>query len=184
MRIVFERRFSMAHRLIADPLSKCATPHGHNEFVRVELATDARPDMGGSNRVAPFERLKARWHGWIDGQVDHAFQLAADDPLVAWFRDHEPQRLSRLMLFEGDPTTEALTLAFWRKLSAFLRVEAPEFRLVALSVQETPTNTVALDAAGAAALADWRPAPWCERADDSINDLALPAAAPAARTRA
>ena len=183
MRIRFERRFSMAHRLIADPLSKCATPHGHNEIVVVELATDARPDMGGANSVAPFERLKGRWHGWIDHHVDHAFQLAADDPLVDWFRTHEPQRLPRLMLFDGDPTTEALALAFWRKLSAFLRAEAPEFRLASLTLHETPTNAVTLDEAGARALADWRPAAWCERADDSLNDLALPAPEPL-RTKA
>jgi 6-pyruvoyltetrahydropterin/6-carboxytetrahydropterin synthase len=171
VKIVFERRFAMAHRLIADPLSKCATPHGHNEIVRVELYSDRRPDLGGSNMVAPFERLKTRWHAWIDGSVDHAFQLAADDPLVDWFKDHEPQRLGRLMLFDGDPTTEAAVLAYWRKLSAFLAVDAPEFRIVSLTLEETPTNSITLDEAGAAALADWSPGAWCERADDSINDL-------------
>jgi 6-pyruvoyltetrahydropterin/6-carboxytetrahydropterin synthase len=33
----FTRRFSMAHRLIAAQSEKCATPHGHNELVTVDL---------------------------------------------------------------------------------------------------------------------------------------------------
>ena len=37
----FTRRFSMAHRLIADAGSKCAVPHGHNEFVTVTLEPTA-----------------------------------------------------------------------------------------------------------------------------------------------
>ena len=173
MKIVFERRFAMAHRLIADPLSKCATPHGHNEVVRVELASERKPDLGGSNMAASFEQLKGRWHRWIDEAVDHAFQLAADDPLVDWFRTHEPQRLGRLMLFDGDPTTEAAVLAFHRKLSAFLRADGSDFRCVSLELQETPTNSIVLTEADAAALAHWSPGVWCDRADDSINDLAL-----------
>ena len=111
----FTRRFAMAHRLLADPSSKCAVPHGHNEFVTVTLATDARPDWGGANMAAPFERLKTRWPGWIDGAVDHALQLDRDDPLVGFFRAHEPERLPRLMLFEGDPTTEAAAVGLRRE---------------------------------------------------------------------
>ena len=176
MKIVFQRRFAMAHRLIADPLSKCATPHGHNEVVRVELASERRPDLGGSNMAASFEQLKGRWHRWIDEAVDHAFQLAADDPLVDWFRDHEPQRLNRLMLFDGDPTTEAAALAFHRKLSAFLLADGSDFRCVALELRETPTNSVVLTEAEAKALSSWSPGAWCDRADDSINDLTIEAA--------
>lgn len=171
MKIVFERRFAMAHRLIADPLSKCATPHGHNEVVRVELASDRLPDLGGSNMAASFEQLKGRWHRWIDTQVDHAFQLAADDPLVDWFKANEPQRLGRLMLFDGDPTTEAAVLAFHRKLTAFLKAEGAGFRCVSLELQETPTNSIVLTEADARVLSHWSPGAWCDRADDSINDL-------------
>ena len=35
--LVFTRRYSMAHRLMADARSKCAVPHGHNELVTVKL---------------------------------------------------------------------------------------------------------------------------------------------------
>lgn len=167
--VEFTRRFSMAHRLIADPASKCAVPHGHNEFVTVTLVTDEVPAWGASNMAAPFERLKARWHGWIDGAVDHAFQLNARDPLVDFFRAHEPHRLPRLMLFDGDPTTEAAGLGFRRKLQAFLAVEAPGWRCERLRLEETPTNAVIVE--GAAGAVGWAPGAWCDRADATINDL-------------
>ena len=170
--IEFTRRFAMAHRLLADPASKCATPHGHNELVTVVLATDARPDWGGANMADSFERLKTRWHRWIDGAVDHALQLNRADPLVGFFRDHEPERLARLMLFDGDPTTEAAAVGFHRKLSAFLAVEAPGWRCVRLRLEETPTNAVVLDlGAGLDPAVGWGPGAWCDRADDSLNDL-------------
>ena len=107
--LVFTRRYSMAHRLIADAGSKCAIPHGHNEQViaRIQPVAPQRLD-GDANMVAPFEQAKARWHRWIDEQVDHAFQLGERDPMIDWFRAHESQRLERLLVTPGDPTTELL----------------------------------------------------------------------------
>lgn len=172
LRIEFARRFSMAHRLIADRGSKCATPHGHNEWVRVQLRSPATPDLGHSNMVSPFERLKSRWHAWIDQSVDHAFQMNLSDPLIGWFAQHEPHQLGRIMTFDGDPTTEALALAFHRKLSAFLAEEAPGFVCEQLSVEETPTNTVVLRREDLDAhVAAWSPGRWCDRADMTINDF-------------
>lgn len=174
VRIEFTRRFSMAHRLLADPASKCATPHGHNEIVRVELRARSRPDLGGSNMVAPFERLKSRWHHFIDHSVDHALQLRLDDPLVEFFARHEPQRLSRIMTFAGDPTTEALALALHAKLSAFLREDAPGFVVERVSVEETPTNAVSVHRADIEAMdIAWQAGAWVDRADDTINDFGV-----------
>jgi 6-pyruvoyltetrahydropterin/6-carboxytetrahydropterin synthase len=168
----FTRRYAMAHRLLADPDSKCAVPHGHNEIVSVRLAPHENFRFGGSNALAPFEALKRRWHGWIDGHVDHALQLGQDDPLIDFFRTHEPQRLGRIMSFVGDPTTEALAACFWLKLSAFLDAEGLPFSVSEVRVEETPTNTAVLtraafdpDNCGLDASA------WPRRADMSINDL-------------
>lgn len=173
VRLEFSRRYSMAHRLLCDAGSKCLTPHGHDEVVIVRLRP-ARPlDLGASNMTASFERAKGRWHRWIDGQVDHAFQLNAADPLVEFFRQHEPERLPRLMLFAGDPTTEALAVAFLLKLQAFLAADGGLFEAERITIQETPTNSVVLDAADWAATgSDWTPGAWARRADDSLNDLA------------
>jgi len=175
VRLSFSRRYSMAHRLLHDPSSKCLTPHGHDEVVTIRLRPLAPMDLGGGNMSASFAQAKGTWHAWIDGWVDHALQLNATDPLIGYFRENEPEQLTRLMVFRGDPTTEALAIAFFLKLSAML---APEglFAVEELSVQETPTNAVTVSAADIAALAGWSPGDWAIRADDSLNDLLPPAA--------
>jgi 6-pyruvoyltetrahydropterin/6-carboxytetrahydropterin synthase len=168
----FTRRYAMAHRLIADMADKCATPHGHDEYVTVRLTPLADFRFGGANMAAPFARVKARWHGWIDGAVDHAFQLNTDDPLIGFFRAHEPARLARIMTFVGDPTTEALAVCFYLKLSAFVSADGLPFRVDSVRVQETPTNTVCFDGAGFDPSACGLPADaWPLRADMSINDF-------------
>lgn len=161
----------MAHRLLADPGSRCAVPHGHNEFVHVVLATDAEMEFGGSNFVASFETLKGRWHGFIDKAVDHAFQVNGADPMLAWFRAEEPQRVSRLMVFEGDPTTEAFAVALRRKLDAILAADGSPYRCVELTLEETPTNAIVIGDQLSAAERAWMPGSWMDRADLTINDL-------------
>ncbi|MDQ0466059.1 6-pyruvoyltetrahydropterin/6-carboxytetrahydropterin synthase [Caulobacter ginsengisoli] len=159
----------MAHRLLSDPSGKCLTPHGHDELVSVTLRPLQPMDFGGSNMTAAFEHAKGRWHGWIDNAVDHAFQLSLADPLLGYFREHEPDRLPRIMTFDGDPTTEALAIGFLRKLTAFLEADGL-FAAEAVRVQETPTNACSLTAADLASI-DWSPGAWARRADDSLNDL-------------
>jgi 6-pyruvoyltetrahydropterin/6-carboxytetrahydropterin synthase len=169
----FSRRYAMAHRLIADPQSKCATPHGHNEIVTVRLAATAPLSMGGANHLARFEDVKGRWHAWIDGHVDHALQLGEADPLIGYFRAHEPERLARLLVTPGDPTTEALAACFYLKLTAFLAADGLPFAVESVRVEETPTNAVIAARADAEALllaiADDS---WPRRADMTINDFA------------
>ncbi|WP_307351876.1 6-pyruvoyl trahydropterin synthase family protein [Caulobacter ginsengisoli] len=169
VRLEFSRRYSMAHRLLSDPSGKCLTPHGHDELVSVTLRPLQPMDFGGSNMTAAFEHAKGRWHGWIDNAVDHAFQLSLADPLLGYFREHEPDRLPRIMTFDGDPTTEALAIGFLRKLTAFLEADGL-FAAEAVRVQETPTNACSLTAADLASI-DWSPGAWARRADDSLNDL-------------
>ncbi len=176
VRLEFSRRYSMAHRLLGDPSFKCVTPHGHDEVVTVRLKPVRPVDFGGSNMAASFELAKGRWHRWIDRHVDHAFQVNAADPLLDYFRNHEPEQMSRLMVFEGDPTTEALAVAFLLKLQAFLEADGGVFEAERVAIQETPTNRVVLSAADWTAQGgSWRPGGWCARADSSLNDL-VPAA--------
>jgi 6-pyruvoyltetrahydropterin/6-carboxytetrahydropterin synthase len=164
--LVFTRRYAMAHRFLSDASPKCMVPHGHNETVRVRLRARDGVAFGGANMAAPFEAAKGRWKQWIDESVDHAFQLNGADPLLAWFRAHEPQRLPRIMTFPGDPTTEALAAAFWQKLEAFLGANDLPFTVEEIEIEETPTNAVVLNAAPVGF-----DAPWSRRADMSINDL-------------
>lgn len=173
VRLSFSRRYSMAHRLLHDPSSKCLTPHGHDEVVTVRLRPRVPMDLGGGNMSASFAQAKGAWHAWVDAWVDHALQLNGNDPLIAYFRDNEPAQLTRLMVFRGDPTTEALAIGFFLKLSALLAAEGL-FAVEEVTVQETPTNAVTVSATDIDALGGWAPGDWATRADASLNDL-LPA---------
>lgn len=170
--LVFSRRFAMGHRLIAGLSEKCAVPHGHNEVVSVTLRATAPGRLdGGANMVEPFERAKARWHGWIDGHVDHALQLSAADPLLRWFAREEPARLGRIMVTPGDPTTEVLAVCMMAKIGAMLAADGGRLRCAEIRIEETPTNAVVFAGDPAAFLPAGTVRPWWERADMSINDL-------------
>ncbi|MBP2157726.1 MULTISPECIES: 6-carboxytetrahydropterin synthase [Asticcacaulis] len=173
MLIQFKRRFSMAHRLRFDRNSKCMTPHGHNEFVTVDLKPRAEArgvDWGASNYAASFADMKRHWHGFVDDALDHAFQLGHDDPMIGYFQMHEPELLPRLLIIQGDPTTEAVATALYMKLNAILAVHLPAFECVRFEIEETPTNSVILTS-GDIAACPIRLGEWCHRPDLSLNDL-------------
>jgi 6-pyruvoyltetrahydropterin/6-carboxytetrahydropterin synthase len=139
----FTRRFSMGHRLIAGEAETCALPHGHNEFVSVRLrAAHPAPLDGETNMLVPFERAKARWHRFVDQRLDHALQLSARDPLLAWFRQAEPSRAERIVVTPGDPTTELMACLLMAKLNAILLDDGGILRCTEIRLEETPTNTV------------------------------------------
>lgn len=168
----FTRRYAMAHRLLATHSPKCAIPHGHNEYVTVRLTPASSFKFSDTNSAAPFEQIKKRWHQWIDDCVDHTLHLSETDPLLAFFREHEPARLSQVMTFQGDPTTEALAACFWLKLSAFLADDGLPFVVSEVRIEETPTNTVVIDAdVFKPAECGLRPGAWPWRADMSINEF-------------
>ena len=168
----FTRRYAMAHRLLTTKSPKCAIPHGHNEFVTVRLDPTEPFRFGGANSAAPFEHVKRRWHGWIDEHVDHALHLDENDPLIGYFRAREPERLSQIMTFQGDPTTEALAACFWLKLTAFVAVEGLAFTVREVRIEETPTNTVVINRQNFdPSDCGLRAGVWPRRSDMSINDF-------------
>ncbi|MEF8792552.1 6-pyruvoyl trahydropterin synthase family protein [Thiohalorhabdus sp.] len=172
--LAFTRRYSMSHRLLSLQSGKCGIPHGHNEYVTVRLvARNPQPLDGKANMVTPFHAAKKRWHAWIDARVDHSLQLAAGDPLLAYFREQEPEQLDRILVTPGDPSTEALAACFMAKVSAFLAEQGGDLTCTEVRIEETPTNTVIFDGDPAPVLPrDGFPdPPWWRRADDSIHDL-------------
>lgn len=175
--LVFTRRYSMGHRLRRSG-PKCAVPHGHNSYVKVTLAGDKpTPIDGGRNDVAPFGFAKARWHAWIDNHVDHALHLDESDPLLAFFRENEPELCARLLVVPGDPTTEMLAACFAAKVNAILAEQDLGLTCGRVEVEETPTNTVVFDGDPASVLPGDRRTRWWWRPDMTINDL--PEAVPA-----
>lgn len=176
--LVFTRRFCMGHRLISGCSERCAIPHGHNEYVTVTLipgptAPKQKRLDGHSNMLLPFAEAKGRWHRFIDERIDHSFQLSEADPLLTWFEQNEPQRLERIVVTPGDPTTELMAALLMAKLRAFLKEQGDILMPLSLEIKETPTNTVRLhgDPAHYIPLTQ-RPAAqcWWNRADDSTRD--------------
>jgi 6-pyruvoyltetrahydropterin/6-carboxytetrahydropterin synthase len=168
----FERRFSMAHRLISGSSPKCAIPHGHNEFVKVHLMVTDSPTLDNStNMIAAFAEAKAHWHQFVDERLDHSFQLRDDDPILSFFEEKEPHLLSRILVTPGDPTTEVLCACLMSKLSAFLSNGNTNLCCTRLELQETPTNTVILDGIDAFKAHLPQGNHWWSRPDLSINEF-------------
>ena len=165
----FERRYSMAHRLLSGAAPRCSVPHGHNEVVAVDIvASEERPLDVHTNMLAEFSVVKKRWFHWIDEQVDHSFQISHTDPLIGYFREHEPKTLMRCLITPGDPTTEIRAACFMAKLNVFL--SGQDLVCSRLTIHETPTNSVVFtgDPTQVLPSGDY----WWWQCDDSINDFA------------
>lgn len=178
--LIFTRRFSMGHRLIDGASETCALPHGHNEYVTVTLypTRDGALD-GRGNMVVPFRQAKDRWHAFVDTRLDHGLQLSETDPLLGWFRLHEPERAARIVVTPGDPTTELMAALLMAKITAILRSEGDLLRCRSIELKETPTNTVRLTGEAM----DFLPAVnrtatacWWHRPDFSIADVSASSA--------
>ena len=167
----FSRRYAMAHRLTSGAAPNCGIPHGHDEVVTVDIASRENAGLDPeTNMLVEFDQVKRRWFQWIDKAVDHTFHLADGDPLIGFFREHEPNQLARILVTPGDPTTEIKTACFHSKLSAFLEAENPSYHCRRLVLQETPTNSVEFNGASTEGILP-EGDHWWNRADQSINDL-------------
>lgn len=161
----------MAHRLTSGAAPNCSVPHGHDEVVTVDIASQNNSGLDPeTNMLVEFDQVKRRWFQWIDKAVDHTFHLSETDSLIAFFQEKEPHLLSRLLITPGDPTTEVKTACYHSKLTAFLQAENPSYLCQRLVIQETPTNSVEFSGSSTE---DLLPAGdhWWNRADQSINDL-------------
>lgn len=174
----FTRRFAMAHRLISGQSECCAIPHGHNEYVTIFLKKGPchQGDKldGQENMLLAFAEAKKRWHNFIDHHVDHVFQLSDKDPLLAFFQQHEPERLARIMVTPGDPTTEMLAALLLSKANAFFKADGALLEAKKILIQETPTNAVRFKGNPSDVLPDLpvkKEGYWWERADYSISDF-------------
>ena len=172
--LVFERRFSMAHRLISGSSEKCSIPHGHNEYIKIFLRhkqDDIVLDQN-INMIQVFEKAKKKWHQFIDNHLDHGFQLNHNDPLIDYFKTQEPQKVNKLIITQGDPTTEMLCACLMSKLQVFLDEDKTQLVCNTVELQETPTNMVILkgDYAYRKHLKAGKEY-WWNRADFLTNDL-------------
>ena len=168
----FERRFCMAHRLIAGRSPKCAIPHGHNEFIRVSLSAPENPTLDhDANMISNCADAKSRWHQFIDEKLDHSFQVRSDDPIIEFFEKSEPHLKRRLVICPGDPTTELMCACLMSKLSHLLAELNSPLVCTACELEETPTNTVILEGRNAYLPHLPKGDHWWNRADMSINNF-------------
>ena len=161
----------MAHRLTSGLAARCATPHGHDEYVTVELESRSPSRLdGAANMIEEFGRAKGRWHRFVDESLDHALQLAAGDPLVMVAKERFPEW--RLVVTPGDPTTELMATLLAAKCQTLLDADDVPLRVRQLVLEETPTNAVVVDGR----FRDILPqpptdgAPWWLRADLTTRD--------------
>ena len=85
--------------------------------------------------------------------------------------EREPERLSRLLVTQGDPTTEMLACCMMAKLNQFLTADGGRLRCAEIRIEETLTNTVTFDGDPLGMLPAMADSVWWRRADMSINDL-------------
>jgi 6-pyruvoyltetrahydropterin/6-carboxytetrahydropterin synthase len=177
LQMQFTRRYCSAHRFLGTASEQCRTPHGHNWFVRITVIADEPVALDADrNMLGEFKKTKTEWHRFVDERIDHSFQLNGKDPLIDWFRTHEPARLDHILTTPGDPTTEMLAVLWQCKAQTILSTAGTGLLVSEVHLEETPTNSVSVIGAHAyrehlpATLPDGRP-PWWMRADSSINDF-------------
>ncbi len=166
----------MGHRLYEGLSKKCKIPHGHNEIIKVEIKSAINKTLNQQdNMILPFEKVKKKWHTFIDDHLDHAFQLSIKDPLLNYFKGKEKSLLNQIVVLPGDPTTEIMCACLMAKLDKFLS-EVQEVKLYTykITIEETPTNQVSLT--GEKVYLEHLPFDpeqkwWWERADFSINNF-------------
>ena len=142
----FTRRFSMAHRLIAGQSDKCATPHGHNELVTVDLVAKllGRPgqrptELLGQPGQRPTELLGQ------PGQrpTEHPTPLDGHANMVAEFA----RAKGRWHRFVDDHLDHALQLSEHDPLAAIADTQFAGWRLVITPGDPTTELLAALLAA-------------------------------------
>lgn len=110
--VMFNRKFSAAHRIASDP-GVCQRIHGHNYEVKIVVSREALdPDareVNDSGFVVPADMIK----DLIDRKYDHKLILDETDPLQLYTSEtplHEPE-YEWVVRVPGPPSTE--NLARW-----------------------------------------------------------------------
>jgi 6-pyruvoyltetrahydropterin/6-carboxytetrahydropterin synthase len=115
-KITASRTISMGHRLMTyDGI--CASMHGHNVKIEVEIRTDEFLD---------FKRVdESLWD--IIEPLDHAMVLDSDDPLIEVL---EPFML-RIVKLSVEPTTEAIAQYVFNQMASL------KYQVVSVTAYET-----------------------------------------------
>jgi 6-pyruvoyltetrahydropterin/6-carboxytetrahydropterin synthase len=124
--------FDAAHRIAGHP-GKCAWLHGHTYNLDVTVSARSLNPLG---MVMDFDDLRDLVKKAVLDLWDHATLLAADDPLGPAIRAVQHQAPDRVVLFQGPPTAEVLTLEAWTRLERQLPAG---IALERVAIRETPS---------------------------------------------
>ena len=119
-KIVTKIHFSYGHRLLDHP-GKCASLHGHNGVVEIELSGSQLDSLG---MLIDFAEVKTLINSWIEEHLDHRTILKEDDPLAEVLN----KAGEKLFLMDRNPTAENLAwLIFKAAVAQGLPVSAVRF---------------------------------------------------------
>lgn len=119
-KIVTKIHFSYGHRLLEHP-GKCASLHGHNGIVEIELSGRRLDNLG---MLIDFAQVKTLINTWIEEHLDHRTILKEDDPLAEVLT----KAGEKLFLMDRNPTAENLArLIFKAAVAQGLPVSAVRF---------------------------------------------------------
>jgi 6-pyruvoyltetrahydropterin/6-carboxytetrahydropterin synthase len=170
--LVFNRKWEAAHRFIEGENKQvpCSQPHGHTWEVNVALSPITLVILNKTtNTIVLFEKVKKRWHAFIDTSFDHGFFFNHRDPMLEFILKENPQ--GRHIAIPGDPTTEIISVLMKSKLESFLKADALPLKCTRVQVIETRTNSVTFTGAPSEVLQMPNGNYWWNRADNTTHDL-------------
>ena len=132
-KIVTKINFSYGHRLMEHP-GKCASLHGHNGIVEIELSGSQLDSLG---MLIDFAEVKNQINSWIEEHLDHRTILKRDDPLAEILTSAG----ENIFLMERNPTAENLARLI------FEAAAAQELPVSAVRFWETPASMAEYSAA-------------------------------------
>lgn len=121
----------------------CRFPHGHTRTVEVVVAGDNLDENG---MLVDFKALKLALESHID-RYDHALAVNASDPFLPRLAEAYPDEA--IVVFDGEPTTEAIAREIFEFASRILRegfesgayrIPAGQVALERVRVWETPSS--------------------------------------------
>lgn len=136
MKITKRLEFDAGHRLVKHE-SKCANLHGHRYSCEVEISLKTQLDSVG--RIVDFSTVKSVFGKWIDDNLDHAFIVFTEDPLVDAIVGS-----GKHYLVNFEPTAENLAMMLLGKAKALM--DCNDFEVTGIRLWETPTSAAEVTA--------------------------------------
>ena len=130
------------HMLSQHPES-CRFPHGHTRRIEVVVVAES---LDSNGMLVDFKALKLALEPFIN-HFDHSMAINQADPFLSSLRNQYPEEA--LVIFDGEPTTEAFAHVIYEYANAVLRdgfesgpykIEAGRVRLERVRVWETPNS--------------------------------------------